>query len=82
MLPVLWQVPPGRVVDAVGALESSEFLRQSHKIATAWGAQEMKTRDEKIPGTNHFTVIDPLPRQQRDDVAGPRDGAAVAAMPL
>jgi arylformamidase len=58
--PASWPVPQGRVFDAVvGALESSEFKRQSHLIVQAWhGAAE--TRYEEVPGTNHFTVIDAL----------------------
>jgi len=54
-------VPPGRVLDAVvGALESSEFLRQSRTIADAWRQGMAQTRYEEIAGTNHFTVVDPL----------------------
>ena len=35
--PLYWRVPAGRSLDAVvGALESSEFLRQSKTIAEAW----------------------------------------------
>lgn len=58
--PASWSVPRGRVFDAVvGGLESSEFKRQSQLIVKAWqGAAE--TRYEEVPGTNHFTVIDPL----------------------
>jgi arylformamidase len=43
-----------------GALESSEFLRQSRIIADAWSKSGVKTRYEEIAGTNHFTVLDPL----------------------
>lgn len=58
--PIYWQVPQGRTLDAVvGALESSEFLRQSQVIADAW-KDVAKTRYEAIAGTNHFTVVDPL----------------------
>jgi len=54
-------VPPGRSLDAVvGALESSEFLRQSRTIAKAWRQGMAQTRYEAIAGANHFTVIDPL----------------------
>src|SRR5215469_2286586 len=45
---------------ASGDLESSEFHRQSRALAEAWGQDGAKTRFEAIPGTNHFTVIDPL----------------------
>src|SRR5215475_5961111 len=56
-----WHVPAGRSLDAVvGALESSEFLRQSKTVAESWRQGMALTRYEEIPGTNHFTVIDPL----------------------
>lgn len=59
--PLFWTVPANCVFDAVvGALESSEFLRQSRIIADSWGAAGAKTRYEAIAGTNHFTVIDAL----------------------
>jgi arylformamidase len=58
--PLYWDVPPGRVLDAVvGAQESSEFLRQSKTIVEAWRQGLATTRYEAPPG-NHFTVIDPL----------------------
>jgi arylformamidase len=59
--PLFWPAPKGRPFDAVvGALESSEFLRQSRTIADSWGKAGAQTRYEAIPGTNHFTVIDAL----------------------
>lgn len=59
--PLHWSVPAGRSLDAVvGALESSEFLRQSKTVAEAWRRAHALTRFEEIAGTNHFTVIDPL----------------------
>jgi arylformamidase len=59
--PLFWPAPKGRPFDAVvGALESSEFLRQSRTIADSWGKAGAPTRYEAIPGTNHFTVIDAL----------------------
>jgi arylformamidase len=59
--PLYWRVPAGRSFDAVvGALESSEFLRQSKAIAETWRQRGALTRYEEIAGTNHFTVIDPL----------------------
>jgi len=61
--PLYWQVPAGRVLDAVvGGLESSEFLRQSRTVADAWKQGMALTRYEEIAGTNHFTVVDPLSR--------------------
>jgi arylformamidase len=59
--PLYWNAPAGRSLDAVvGALESSEFLRQSKTIAETWRQKHALTRYEEIAGTNHFTVIDPL----------------------
>jgi arylformamidase len=59
--PLYWDVPDGRTLDAVvGALESSEFLRQSQTVTEAWRQDEVITRYEAIEGRNHFTVIDPL----------------------
>jgi len=59
--PLFWPAPKGRPFDAVvGALESSEFLRQSRTIADSWGKAGAQTRYEAIPGTNHFTVSDAL----------------------
>ena len=59
--PLYWRVPAGRGLDAVvGALESSEFLRQSKTIVESWRQHMALTRYEAIAGTNHFTVIDPL----------------------
>ncbi len=59
--PLYWEVPAGRVLDAaVGALESSEFLRQSRAVSEGWRQSRAETRYEEIPGANHFTAIDPL----------------------
>jgi arylformamidase len=59
--PLYWNVPAGRILDAVvGGAESSEFLRQSRTIAEAWRQSMAETRYEEVPGANHFTVIDPL----------------------
>jgi arylformamidase len=59
--PLFWHVPVGRSLDAVvGALESSEFLRQSKTVADAWQQRHALTRYEEIAATNHFTVIDAL----------------------
>jgi arylformamidase len=59
--PIYWHVPASRSLDAVvGALESSEFLRQSRVIADGWRTQGAKTRYEEFAGTNHFTVIEAL----------------------
>jgi arylformamidase len=59
--PLFWPAPKGRAFDAVaGALESSEFLRQSQTIADNWGKAGAQTRYEAIAATNHFTAIDGL----------------------
>jgi arylformamidase len=67
--PAFWPPRRARTLDSVvGALESSEFRRQSQLIVQAWqGAR--KTRYEEIAGTNHFTVIDPLTDPQSAMVA-------------
>jgi arylformamidase len=53
------------VFDAVvGALESSEFLRQSRVVADSWGKSGAQTRYDAIAGTNHFTVVDALADRQ------------------
>jgi arylformamidase len=59
--PLNWRVPAGRALDAVvGALESSEFLRQSDSIAEIWRQSMVQTRYEEVAGANHFTIVDPL----------------------
>ena len=59
--PLHWKVPAGRSLDAVvGAIESSEFLRQSLMISEAWRKAGAETRYEAVPGANHFTVLDSL----------------------
>ena len=59
--PLHWKVPAARCLDAVvGALESSEFLRQSKEITEGWRARGVETRYEEIAGANHFTIVDPL----------------------
>jgi arylformamidase len=59
--PLHWKVPAGRTLDAVvGALESSEFLRQSKIIAEGWAKRGVAARYEEIAGTNHFTIVDAL----------------------
>ncbi|MEI9805751.1 MAG: alpha/beta hydrolase [Pseudolabrys sp.] len=58
--PLFWNVPPGRVFDAVvGGAESDEFRRQSRLVADTWSGKA-QTRYGEIAGANHFTVIGPL----------------------
>jgi arylformamidase len=59
--PLFWPAPKGLAFDAVvGALESSEFLRQSRVVAEASAKAGTRSRFEEIAGTNHFTVLDAL----------------------
>lgn len=59
--PLLWPAPEGKSLDAVvGGAESSEYLRQSAAIVSAWGEAGVEARYEEIESANHFTVIDPL----------------------
>jgi arylformamidase len=68
--PLYWPAPAGRTFDAVvGALESSEFLRQSRIIADGWGKSGVVTRYEAVPQTNHFTVLNALADPQSAMVA-------------
>jgi arylformamidase len=67
--PAFWPPPAGRVMDAVaGAVESSEFRRQSQVLVNAWqGTVQM--RYGEIAGANHFTACDPLADPQSAVVA-------------
>jgi len=59
--PQFWPLPSGRVFDTVvGALESSEFRRQSRELAEAWKQNGSQARFAEIAATNHFTVLDGL----------------------
>ncbi len=59
--PLFWDVAGGRSLDAVvGALESSEFKRQSRLVTDDWRGRGVATRYDEIAATNHFTVLDPL----------------------
>jgi arylformamidase len=58
--PLLWPAPRGALDAVAGALESSEFLRQSRAIVDAWGKAGTAARYGEIAGANHFTVLDPL----------------------
>lgn len=57
--PAYFRKPPGRLLAAVGAQESEEFLRQNALIQQAWGAGTVPVC-ETIPGTNHLTVLHDL----------------------
>jgi arylformamidase len=60
--PRFWPPPPQRraLTAAVGAAESSEFLRQSREIVESWSAAGLETEYLEAPGTNHFTILDEL----------------------
>jgi arylformamidase len=60
--PRLWPAPAGDrwLVAAVGARESSEFIRQSVDMAAAWGHAGVATEAILIPEADHFTVLDAL----------------------
>jgi arylformamidase len=59
--PRYWPAPKGLTLDlVVGAEESSEYLRQSRELADAWAAAGVTTRNEVVPGANHFSIIAPL----------------------
>ena len=54
-------LPPSTLaplITAVGALESSEFRRQTTLIGDAW--KSVLLRDVSMAGTNHLTVVDQL----------------------
>jgi arylformamidase len=59
--PQLWPLAPGRIFETVvGALESSEFRRQSRAVAEAWKQGGAETRSAEIAAMNHFTIVDGL----------------------
>ena len=77
--PQFWPIAAGRIFDAVaGGLESSEFKRQSRAIAQTWQQTGAQARYEEVPGTNHFTVIDPLSDPQSAMAARVADLAKTA----
>lgn len=58
--PAYFAAPQGRHLIALcGAEESEEFQRQNQLIASAWGAQIVRTC-EAVPGRNHFSILDAL----------------------
>jgi arylformamidase len=66
--PRFWPAPPKRraLIAAVGAAESSEFLRQSREIVELWGGAGLETEYLEVPRTNHFTILDELTQPQSD----------------
>src|SRR5262245_32361517 len=55
-----------RLVAAVGAVESGEFLRQSRALAEMWSKVGLDAKYEVIADANHFTVLDELIRPDSD----------------
>ncbi len=56
--PLLWPLPRGRSFDVVvGALEASEFRRQSQALADTWRNAGAQTRYGEIVGMNHFSIV-------------------------
>jgi len=64
--PIHWPVPNGStpggtVLDCiVGGDETAAFIGQSEAMVRLWGSRGVETRLERLPGLNHFTVLDPL----------------------
>jgi arylformamidase len=53
--PLFLATPRGKLHAFVGGDEGAEYERQSRSIAEAWGGTW-----ERVPGANHFTVLDPM----------------------
>lgn len=47
----------GEIVVSCGAMETEEFVRQSHDYLAAWQARGFPGRFVAMPGTNHFDII-------------------------
>lgn len=60
--PLLGPVPPKDrlFVAAVGANESTEFLRQSLVMTEQWARAGVKAECSVVPGANHFTIVEHL----------------------
>ncbi len=52
------------LVAAVGAAESTEFLRQSRELVERWGRAGVDTEYLEAAGANHFTIVDELTQPQ------------------
>lgn len=56
--PRLLRTPRDRpLVVAVGADESSEFIRQSKEFCDTWSREDADVRYMEVPGANHFTIL-------------------------
>jgi arylformamidase len=62
--PLLWPPPPAgsTLVSVVGGDETSEFHRQSRAVTDAWAEAGVQTEYVRVPGANHFTIVDELTR--------------------
>lgn len=59
--PLLWPAPKSIRFDVwVGAIESSEYLRQSLSLVAAWKGVGLDARYKAVQGEDHFSVIGPL----------------------
>ncbi|MEO0729065.1 MAG: alpha/beta hydrolase [Pseudomonadota bacterium] len=58
----LWTPPPAgrKLVAAVGALESREFMRQSLELVARWGEAGTVAECVVVPDANHFSIVDHL----------------------
>jgi arylformamidase len=57
--PVCFPKPRGRLLTAVGAVETDEFRRQNRLMRAAWGSTAVPQVLE-VPEANHFTVLHEL----------------------
>ena len=59
--PLFWTPPVGKTAHLwVGSQQSSEFKRQSERLALTWGDAGVDTRCDEVPDANHFTAAAPL----------------------
>ncbi|HEX3327914.1 MAG TPA: alpha/beta hydrolase [Actinomycetota bacterium] len=60
--PRFWAPPPAdrTLLAIVGALESSEFKRQSRDIVQHWSSAGLRADYVEVPGQNHFSILDAL----------------------
>src|SRR5207253_4089820 len=56
--PLRHEFPPsGQALVAVGAFETTEFIRQSHGFARAWRGAERGAEVLVLPGMHHYSVL-------------------------
>lgn len=54
---------PLPLMAAVGEAETEEYLRQSAALAAAWRARNYPTLELRLPGLNHFSIVEELGRE-------------------